>query len=249
MLRLLAAAPPSANLRRATVMYVNYPNPMEVPPPSPAPRPATPLVTELRRWARIISMLYVQRVKGFSVPSAPLFDPASTPFFVERLTHARRYLEFGSGGSTILASELGKPFVTIESDPYFLKAVEAEIRAKGLSLDPTQQSLVPVSIGLTEAWGVPVFQRKTAGRLSRWKRYVTAPWDRGGSDVSPDLILIDGRFRVACALEVARQLRDRTDWTLLIDDYAERPHYWVVEEFLEKKRWWGGWRCFGRERA
>lgn len=168
------------------------------------------------------------------MPSSPLFDPVSTPYFIETLKQSRGYLEFGSGGSTILASQLGKSFVTIESDPYFLRSVAAQIRANGVELDPSRQSLVPVSIGLTEAWGVPVFQKRTAARLARWKQYVTAAWDRGGSDFCPDLILVDGRFRVACALEAARQLRDRADWTLLIDDYAERPHYWVVEEFLDK---------------
>lgn len=206
---------------------------MEASPQYATVQSAFPLAAELRRWARVTQMLYLQRFKGFSVPAEPLFDPVSTPYFIEQLRESSSYLEFGSGGSTILATELGKSFVTVESDPYFLTAVRKKIRESGFELEVPRQKLLRVDIGLTEAWGVPVFQKRTPARLARWKRYATTPWEDGSNEFSPDLILVDGRFRVACALEAARRLRARADWTLLMDDYAERPHYRVVEEFLD----------------
>jgi hypothetical protein len=173
----------------------------------------------------------MQRVVGFPVPSTPHFDEQSTPVFVERLKAAQSYLEFGSGGSTFLAAQLGKSFTTIESDRYFLGSVRRKIHSAGHAIDPTHQRLLAIDIGLTEAWGVPVCRKPSPRRVARWKRYCSAPWEEQAG-FAPDLILIDGRFRVACALTVALRLGNQSNWTLLFDDYAERPHYRVVEEFL-----------------
>lgn len=190
----------------------------------------------IRRWGRIAHSLYIQRVVGFPVPSAPHFDEQSTPFFITLLQASTSYLEFGSGGSTFLAATTGKRFTTIESDPYFLQAVQRKIEESGVSLNPETQRLIPVDIGLTESWGVPVFQKPTPARLERWRNYYSRPFkkegENGGSEFLPDLILVDGRFRVACTLSVALHLFGRSGWTLLFDDYVGRPHYTVVEQFL-----------------
>ncbi len=204
---------------------------------------------EVRRWGRIVYSLYMQRVVGFPVPSAPHFDEASTPFFIDRLQAARSYLEFGSGGSTFLAASLGKDFVTVESDRYFLGSVERKIHSSGSILDSSRQRLLHVDIGLTEAWGVPVLRKPTPARVARWRRYFTAPWEEMPAGFAPDLILVDGRFRVACTLEATHRLLDRTDWTILFDDYAGRPHYRVVEEFLELREMIGRMAVFGPHSA
>lgn len=178
--------------------------------------------------------LYMQRVSGFAVPSSPHFDDVSTPYFRERLQASQSYLEFGSGGSTFLAAQLSKSFTTVESDRFFLKAVENKIEAAGYPMDRSKQRLLHVDIGLTEAWGKPLFLTPTPSRRAKWKRYFTAPWEDGNTIFTPDLILVDGRFRVACALSTALHLADRSDWTLLFDDYVGRDHYQPVEQFLER---------------
>ncbi|MFM6950721.1 MAG: hypothetical protein ACKOW1_06855 [Novosphingobium sp.] len=82
-----------------------------------------------------------------------------------------------------------------------------------------------IRMGLTQAWGVPLFPKPR-----RAKAYVTAPWDL---TPFPDLILIDGRYRVACALEAARRAHaSGATATLMFDDYATRPHYHPVERLL-----------------
>jgi hypothetical protein len=70
--------------------------------------------------------------------------------------------------------------------------------------------------------------------VQRWQRYPQAPWThyrRAG--VEPDLILVDGRFRVACVLESLLQLSEPHSCRILCDDYLHRPHYHVVERFAE----------------
>jgi hypothetical protein len=48
----------------------------------------------------------------------------------------------------------------------------------------------------------------------------------------PDLILIDGRMRVSCALESLLNLPEGSDCVLYLDDYESRPHYKAIEPFL-----------------
>jgi hypothetical protein len=50
--------------------------------------------------------------------------------------------------------------------------------------------------------------------------------------ISPDLVLIDGRFRVFCFLTSVKFAPVGTK--ILFDDYINRPFYHVVEEFCER---------------
>jgi len=56
---------------------------------------------------------------------------------------------------------------------------------------------------------------------------VHSPWRHGA--VKPDLVLIDGRFRLACFFHSLLAAAPGTP--ILFDDYTNRPHYQLVEEF------------------
>ena len=165
------------------------------------------------------------------VPDRPWFDREGTRLFEDLLQQSQLYMEYGSGGSTVLAARLGKEFVSVESDLSFSKAVTERIGAAGRS-----GNIVAVNIGTTGAWGAPLFTRPNKSRLQSWKQYVIAPWLRLPPGATPDLVLIDGRFRIACALYSLMLLHGREDATLLFDDYGDRRNYHVVAEFarLEK---------------
>ena len=45
------------------------------------------------------------------------------------------------------------------------------------------------------------------------------------------MILIDGRFRVACFL--FSLINSKEDSTIIFDDYMNRPYYHVVEEVIQ----------------
>jgi hypothetical protein len=179
------------------------------------------------------SFLYLQRVKGFAVPERPDFDEETIPLFLSRIASARRYLEFGSGASTVLAARQGVPFTTVETDPSYLTAVRRKIAAAGM-LDLAKQRFLRGDIGLTEHWGAPLFRTPTRSRLMRWRAYVDAPWQ--GDVPAPDFILVDGRFRAACALNAIRRLGGARDWELWLDDYEGREHYSVVTQFAVLER-------------
>ena len=59
-----------------------------------------------------------------------------------------------------------------------------------------------------------------------------APWNLVGPDYRADAILVDGRFRVACALAVVLRQPD-SEWHMLVDDYEGRIHYEAIEEFAQ----------------
>jgi len=148
------------------------------------------------------------------------------PAAIERLRQlmrgSRGYLEFGSGGSTLMAAEVGVPFiVSVESDGQWAEAVRRAVSGR-----TGHFAVLHADIGPTGAWGHP--NNEQAWR--RWHRYPLMGWEACAEiGIQPDLILIDGRFRVACFL--GSLLFGSAGAKVLIDDYVERPNYSVVEGF------------------
>jgi hypothetical protein len=178
----------------------------------------------------VMKFLYVQRVRGFAPPGAPYFDELSTERFEQRLASARSYLEFGSGGSTVLADKHGIPAVSVESDRYYAAVVHSLLSPQ------TKVTLLNVAIGITRQWGHPIFRSPTKARLARWRKYSSAPFSTiAAAEVFPDFVLVDGRFRRACVLETTREaLLAGVSVTIMFDDYylADRGHYHSVESWL-----------------
>jgi hypothetical protein len=177
--------------------------------------------------AELIYFKMRRLIRGINIPSTPQFGTQiSTEYFLERLKACNFYLEYGSGGSTFQAARMQKQFVSVESDAYFLKALRSQIERQ-IGTHPGK--LLYANIGLTEDFGNPCFKRPTERRRSRWLKYPTIAWQHIHTPV--DLILIDGRFRVLCALFAVAKCRNR-DVEILFDDYVTRPHYRPVEQFL-----------------
>lgn len=180
------------------------------------------------RPVQVARFFYHQRVKGFAVPDDPWFDAGATDAFNDHLSRSRLYVEFGTGGSTLLAGRLGKRTVSVESDPWFARAVRARLTPGA----PVR--VIHADIGLTLDWGVPAFRRLTPARRRRWLGYVTAPYAAPELAAAfPDFVLVDGRFRRACALEAARRARlGGHPLTIMVDDYAERAPFRQIEPYL-----------------
>ncbi|NIZ11650.1 hypothetical protein [Pseudooceanicola sp. HF7] len=137
---------------------------------------------------------------------------------------ARAVLEYGAGGSTVLAAELGTPVVSVESDGAWAERVRGWIAEVGPS---TPAEVIHADVGPTGNWGFPVDD-------SAWRGYPAYPlaiWDRLGKDLpQPDVVLVDGRFRTGCVLAAA--FRSPVPLTLLLDDYTNRSQYHEIEDFV-----------------
>jgi hypothetical protein len=80
-----------------------------------------------------------------------------------------------------------------------------------------------VDMGDLGAWGYPLSYQKR----DQFKFYLDFIWTQSEK---PHLVLIDGRFRVACFLTSLKYAETGT--YLFFDDYRSRPEYALVEEFL-----------------
>lgn len=168
----------------------------------------------------------VEKQKAPRVPSQPHMTEAEIGLFRRALHGCSRYLEFGAGGSTgfVLASGVTN-IVSVESDPEWVSA----LRSMGPLADAIATGklhLLHGDIGPVGKWGYPA---GTANK-SLWRQYPNAPWpvwEKLGA--APQLVLVDGRFRVACALRTALWFLTTgrgSDVNILCHDLGpERPGY------------------------
>ena len=183
---------------------------------------------------RTAKIVLAKRVRHVQVPSDPFFDEESTQYFLARLERARNYMEYGSGAATILANRTVNTLVSVDTDGNLLAEVRRRLSEEGRR---AMTRLIHVNIGLTLERGMPVFTRPTRRRMRRWEDYPTAPWRYFRSIAQqPDLILVHGRFRVACVLESLLSLSPLSNTQILVDDYADRPYYHVAERFADCER-------------
>jgi hypothetical protein len=147
------------------------------------------------------------------------------------LLHARidactGYLEFGSGASTVYAA--GRPSIrridSVESSAEF---IDQRVRPEpAVSAAEAEGRLFfhIVDIGRTVDWGSPADDQKR----HLWPNYPLSIFARPSEH---DLVLVDGRFRVACTL--ASILSTPPGSTIMIHDFWIRPEYHVVLRFLD----------------
>jgi len=158
-------------------------------------------------------------------PDAPVLTlpPEEAALVKERYAAASVILEYGSGGSTLLAAgEKGKTIFSVESDKDWSAKLGRYFKAH-----PPEANVVlhTVDVGPTGEWGMPLDS-------SGWKKYHEYPlsvWDRPDF-THPDLILIDGRFRAACFVSAALRISRPT--VVLWDDYVNRKSYHEVERWV-----------------
>jgi len=134
-------------------------------------------------------------------------------------------LEYGSGGSTVMAGEMpGKSVFSVESDKDWAQMMRGWFKdhppATGTEVD-----VIWSDIGPTREWGYPA----RPGAWQRYARYPLEVWDLPEFR-QPDVVLVDGRFRAGCALATA--FRTQKAITVLLDDYKRRKQYHRVEAFL-----------------
>lgn len=154
-------------------------------------------------------------VSEIRIPSRPHMDAPTIAFLQERMQRSRCYLEYGCGGSTRMATRYQIPFVfSVESDLIFAKAVRRVVSQQRTA---SQFRMSAPDLGPTGPWGYP----RNRDRAATWWRYPTEIWGMiREAEVTPDLILIDGRFREACFF--ASLLRAEPGTVIVLDDYIGR---------------------------
>lgn len=172
--------------------------------------------------------LYLQRKptqtnnesSGFELPTSPAMTSDEQQLFLSKLKQAKNYFEFGSGGSTVWAVQQGLTVQGVESDPAWVQALQEKLGQ--------QCQVAVVDIGPTGDWGYPL-----TTQTDKFPRYSQAILEH---EHAFDLILIDGRFRVACTMATIQHIAKHhtQDSTIIfIHDFWNRPQYHCVLEFLD----------------
>lgn len=140
--------------------------------------------------------------------------PEEVKLFHTYLSKASVYFEYGCGGSTVLAdsyTNISKIY-SVESDQNWIANVKLN-----LANSKSQFFYIDLNAG---AWGRP----KDESKKDNWPTYSS---QMSHISEKPDLVLVDGRFRVACAANAYTHMSD--SGVALVHDY-ERASYHVIEK-------------------
>ena len=146
----------------------------------------------------------------------------SNLYFKKCLKSSKFYLEYGAGASTFFAKKNKKKFISLEADKSFYSFLKRNIKQiKYLDIGPTKYFSIPL---------LPVCIIKK--KINYYSNYMTNIYNSLG--VIPDLILIDGRFRILTTLKIIRFLKKKKaqNITIIIDDYLVREHYKNIENII-----------------
>lgn len=161
--------------------------------------------------------------------TTPHLDKKGLAIFEHYVSNATCYLEYGSGASTWHAHELGaKHIISVDSSEAWLKTVRNHLK------DAKNIDLIYSDIGPVGHWGKPINDHG----IKDYHSYMTSPWRLAHEKhLEVDLIMIDGRFRVACFLYSLLCAKPGT--VILFDDYGLRFRYHLVENFCAKVESYG----------
>ena len=143
-------------------------------------------------------------------------------FFLDKLKKSKFYFEYGSGSSTLLANDLNKKFISIELDKKYYLELKKKVKNDQVKF---------FDIGPVGEFSYPIFKlkKKIVNYINSINIYLS-------NEDYPDLILIDGRFRIACCLNILKHIQKKSLKVLiLLDDYEKRESYKVLNKFFKIK--------------
>ena len=146
-----------------------------------------------------------------------LFD-GDDYLFKKYLKNCKIYFEYGVGQSTIWVLENTQcNIISVDTDKEWINKVSVSNYKERIKINW-------IDLGDLENWGRP----RTYKYRSKFIDYISNVWKFSSK---ADVILVDGRFRVACFL--FSLLNAKTDSLIIFDDYINRSQYHVVEEILK----------------
>ena len=159
-----------------------------------------------------------KRLSYQSDNSNVLFD-GDDFLFKEILKDAVVYGEYGCGKSTkwVLNNTLSK-VIAVDTSGEWVKNIQNDNKSNNSRLNIHHSNLGDVG-----SWGYPT----TYIRQNFFTDYTDYLWNQ---IEKPNVVLIDGRFRVCCFLTSLKFAEEGTQ--ILFDDYIIRAHYHFVEKYL-----------------
>ncbi len=151
----------------------------------------------------------------------------SNDYFKRLLKISKFYLEYGSGSSTLLAKKLNKKFISIETD----KSFYSFLKNKGI------HQITYSDIGPTKYYSIPILPSFIIKKkIKKYARQINSM--SKNLKFFPDLILIDGRFRVYVAIQVIIFCIKNISYNkivIIIDDFKFRKEYHILKKLIKIK--------------
>ncbi len=150
-----------------------------------------------------------------------LFD-GDDGLFKELIKNTQIYYEYGCGKSTeFVFNHSSASIYSVDSSRDWVRKIESLEGFKSSK----RLNVNWIDVGIVANWGTPTSYKMR----HNFQKYAEILWLNKDF---PDLVLIDGRFRVLCFLTSVKFAP--VGCKILFDDYINRPFYHVVEEFCEK---------------
>ncbi|WP_280570597.1 tetratricopeptide repeat protein [Chromohalobacter sp. 296-RDG] len=163
-----------------------------------------------------------QTTQDVEIPSSPYMSKKEQEAFSRCLKNTTNYFEFGSGGSTVWATQEGLTVYGVESDRNWVRALK-EKTGKNCQVEA-------VDIGPNKEWGFPASLENS----DKFPQYSQAIFDH---QKPFDFILVDGRFRVACTLSAIQHTLTYSptpaETRIFIHDFWNRKNYHEILDFLD----------------
>ena len=144
-------------------------------------------------------------------------------FFTLLLKKSKKYLEFGMGGSTLLAyitPNINK-IISIDSDYNWIQNIK---NFKNLKNEEGKRIILNyINVGKVRDWGFPIIKNSN---ISNYSKLIFKKFEN-----DYDFVFIDGIARVACALQII--LNCKPDIKILIHDFNIRPYYHILYKYLD----------------
>ena len=154
----------------------------------------------------------------------PFMSESALACYAELLAKSRNVVEYGAGGSTLLAlKSRAAKIISVDADARWVNRLRWHWRVQVAELRG-RLSLRYIDIGPVKKWSQP----KDDSHRHLWPDYSKAAWQTGGT---PDLVFVDGRFRVACIAQTALHAPNAT---IVVHDFWNRPHYHDALAILEE---------------
>ena len=185
---------------------------------------STSLTRNLRAITPPIFWSGIRQWRKSQQPSPPGLFGGEDALFKSAIANARVYGEYGCGASTTwVLSHTPVEVLAVESTRYWAEKVEQSV-----DTDDLQRARIHyVDLGEVKHFGRPIsYEKRTDFSI-----YTDWIWEQS---LKPDVVLIDGRFRVCCFLTTLKSANPGTK--VLFDDYVNRPHYHIVEKYLERSQ-------------
>ena len=168
------------------------------------------------------------------IDEKPRMSEKEIILFENTLMGCDNFLEYGCGSSTKFALSFGiSRIFSVDSSRSWIENLSSDKRIHA-NIIKGRLHFIYIDIGPTGDWGYPTDK----SRQESWIEYSRQPWlQLRRLGVCPDVVLVDGRFRVACFLRSLIAYLDagqaESMKILLHDVRDDRPAYRIPFEFCD----------------